>query len=198
MAVTPFEIIVDPFDVYVAAVGTSFPLVDGSLSAWTQLGTSGSKSFTEDGVVVTHSQTIDYHRSYGDTAPVKATRSSEDCTVAFTLMDLTIDHYNRIWENTVTSTAQSSGVAGIKDINVKKGLDVGVVAMIIRGASPYGDSWNTQYQIPKVVQSGSPSVTYSKSAPAGLSLEYTVISDLTASPASISMGKIVMQYQAQG
>ena len=64
MAVTPFEIIVDPFDVYVAAVGTSFPLVDGSLSAWTQLGTSGSKSFTEDGVVVTHSQTIDYHRTY--------------------------------------------------------------------------------------------------------------------------------------
>lgn len=198
MAVTPYEVIVHPFDVYVAAVGTAFPLVDGSLSAWTQLGTSGSKSFSEDGVVVTHTQTIDYHRAYGDTAPIKATRSTEDMTVGFTLIDLTMAHYNRIWENTLTSTAQSSGVAGIKDIPIKKGLDVGVIAMIIRGASPYGDAWNTQYQIPKVVQSGSPAITFSKSAPAGLSLEYTVLADLTASPASIAMGKLIMQYQAQG
>ena len=89
-------------------------------------------------------------------------------------------------------------MAGIKDINIKKGMDVGVISMIIRGASPYGDAWNTQYQIPKVVQSGSPAITFSKSAPAGLSLEYTVLADLTASPASIAMGKLIMQYQAQG
>ncbi len=198
MATTPFEIIVAPFDVYIADVGTSFPLVDGGLSAWVQLGTSGSKSFTEDGVVVAHTQTIDYHRSYGDTAPVKATRSSEDCTISFTLMDLTLEHYNRIWENTLTTTAQSSGVAGIKEINIKKGLDVGAVAMIISGPSPYADAMDFQYQIPKVVQSGSPSVTYSKSAPAGISLEYTILSDLTASSASASMGKLVQQYQEQG
>ena len=113
-------------------------------------------------------------------------------------MDLTLEHYNRIWENTLTTTAQSSGVAGIKEINIKKGLDVGAVAMIISGPSPYADAMDFQYQIPKVVQSGSPSVTYSKSAPAGISLEYTILSDLTASSASASMGKLVQQYQEQG
>ncbi len=46
------------------------------------------------------------------------------------------------------------------------------MALLIRGdASPYGDAYGSQYEIPACFQSGSPEPVFTKGEPAGLALE---------------------------
>ena len=56
---TPYEVVAQPFTLWVAPVGTAFPDVDTAPDgSWTKVGTSGDLNYTEDGVTVTHSQSV--------------------------------------------------------------------------------------------------------------------------------------------
>ncbi|MCQ4575418.1 MAG: hypothetical protein NOU37_09270 [Candidatus Brocadiales bacterium] len=195
MATKPYEIIAAPFEVYVAPVGEAVPLIDATPAAnWVKLGTSGDRNMSEDGVTVTHEQTIetDSFRTLGSTGPVKAVRTKEDLRISFTLLDLTLEEYARILNgNTVSETTPSAGVAGFKEVDLYRGLSVTEYALVIRGAGPYGDGWDMQYEIPKAVLTSSPTTVFQKGAPAGLEFEFIAIEDSDAAGASKRFGRLL-------
>lgn len=194
----PHEIILAPFEVWLAIVGSAFTdLDDVPSSPWVRLGTSGSKSMAVGGVTVQHPRTQSMIRTYGSTGPVKSTITDEDLLIGFTLIDLKLEEYTRIINNgTVTQTAAGSGTAGIKDIDLLCGLDPTQRAIDVRASvSPEGvgsGAWKMAYQVPKVVATGSPSVAYTKTDGAGLTFEFQAIEDLTAS-AGEEFGKLIVQ-----
>lgn len=199
MSTAPFEIIVAPLSVYAAPVGEAFPDVDEAPAGnWTLLGTNGTENMEGGGLTVAHNQTVDYHRPYGTTAPVKATRSSEDVLFTFTLWDLLAAEYSRILnDNAVAATAAGSGTPGFDQVNLYRGLNVSRKAWLFRGAdaSPEGTGWNLQFELPIGVLNSSPSVAFAKNAPAGLLFEVMGIFDGSQS-AGEELGRLIVQTAA--
>ena len=164
-----------------APIGTAFPLVDAVPGAsWIKLGTSGNKNYEDDGVVVTHSQTIEVFRGAGATGPRKAFRTEEDQTFGFTLVDLSPEQYAKaINDASVTTQAAGTGVPGSKRFSTLRGLNVAAFALLARGLSTVLDSLAAQYEVPIAYEAGSPAPAFSKGAPAGLELEFASIEDAT-------------------
>lgn len=183
----PFEIIVAPLTVYVAPVGTAFPVVNAAPAGpWFKLGTSGTKNYDAKGVTVTHNETIGKFVPAGGTAARKAFRSEEQFLLEFELVDLTIEQYAKVLNDaTVTVTA---GPPAIKDINLLQGLTVATFAMVARGVSPVNDALPAQYQVPLCYEAASPSVVYSKGAPAALDVQFEALEDAT-----LGFGKLIVQ-----
>jgi hypothetical protein len=195
----PYEIIAAPFTLYVAPVGTVFPLIDAAPSgSWIMVGTSGDRSETEEGVTVGHSQSINGVRSAGSTGQRKAFRTEEDLTFALTLMDISLEQYAlAINGNDVATTAAGVGTAGFKALKLYRGVQVETMALLVRGvASAYGDGWNAQYEIPVCYQSGDAEPVFTKGEPAGVALEFTALEDDNAATPDMRFGRIVMQHAA--
>lgn len=104
MAVQPFEIVAGPAEVYIAPTGTAFPAVTVAKNslpvAWRWLGE------TEGGVTVSHTQDTELLTTDQTIAPVKAIRTEEGLTVAFSLAQLTLENYAKALDDaTLTTTA---------------------------------------------------------------------------------------------
>ena len=180
----PHEIIAAPFDVYLGPVGETMPAIDAVPGGnWVKLGTSGKKSYSEDGVTVEHSQEIEQVFTLGRTGPVKAFRTKEGLRIKVTVLDLTLERYRRLLNDvSITTTAAGSGTAGHKAIPLTRGLDVQTLALLVRGdVSPDGASWKSQYEVPTVYVDGSPEVVLKKGEPAGLAFEFVALEDTSAS-----------------
>jgi hypothetical protein len=194
----PYEIIVGPFEVYLAATGTAFPDVDETPGvAWTLLGAGGKKDMNESGVTVTHEQTVerDAFRMLGTTGARKAVRTSEDLMVEFVLHDLTPEMYSYALNgNAVTTTAAGVGTPGTRSIPLHQGMDVTLYAMLVKGqTSPYGDSpLATQFQVPVCYQDENPAPVFAKGEPAGLAFKFVSLEDPNASEGS-EFGTLVVQ-----
>jgi hypothetical protein len=194
----PYEIIGAPFTLWVANTGTAFPTITAAPGAgWTKIGTNGDRNYSEEGVTVGHSQSLNYARPAGATGPVKAFRTEEDLRISLTLWDITLEQYafamNR---NAVATTAAGAGTAGFKKLGVHRGTQVSEVALLLRGISAYGPAFTAQYEVPRAVEAGSPQIRYSKGVPAGIALEFMAMEDLTAAIASERFGRLVSQHQA--
>jgi hypothetical protein len=185
-------------DVWLAPVGESYPDVDASPSGnWAKLGSSGKKDYNEDGITVSHEQTLNQFRSLGSTGPRKVSRSEENLTVAGVLEDLTLEEYGKILNDVSVSTGTTSGSgADIKEITTRQGLEVSTFALLVRIPNAYGDGWQAQIQIPRVYQSENPSPAYTKDGKAGLSFTFTALEDDDAATDSERFGKIVHQTSA--
>jgi hypothetical protein len=191
----PYEIIAQPFTVWIAPVGEAFPLIDAAPAGnWSKIGTSGDRNYSEDGVVITHGQSQEVFRASGSTGPIKAFRTEEEMTIGFSLVDVSLEQYARALNgNTVTDVPEGSE-AGFRSIGLSRGLSVQQRALLVRGAgSPYGDDFNMQYEVPVCVQAGEPEVTYVKSAPAMLALSYMVLEDPSASSEDERFGRLIAQ-----
>jgi hypothetical protein len=186
----PYEIIMSPFTVYIAPVGESFPDVDETPSGnWATLGTNGLRNQSDDGVTVTHSQTLSEHRNAGSTGPMKVTRQEESLVIGLTLEDLTAEAYAKVLNNqTVTDTAAGSGTPGDRAFPLYQGKDVSTFALLVKGVSPYGDSWAAQYEIPVCYQSANPAPVFTKGEAAALAVEFTALEDPDAASASERFG----------
>lgn len=197
----PFEIVAQPFTLWVALVGSVFPTVDEVPGgSWTKIGTSGDLNYTEDGVTVTHSQTVETFRALGSTGPRKAFRTEEELMIALTVADITLEQYAQaLNNNTVTTVPAATGDSGYKKIGLTRGLDVARRALLIRGAkaSAYMEDAVAQYEIPIAVQVGEPEVVYVKGAPAGLALEFQALEDSGAAAAE-RFGRLIMANTAPG
>jgi len=191
----PYEIIMSPYEVWLAPVGESYPAINETPSGnWVKLGTNGNKNYGEDGITVTHTQALNQKRVYGATGAVKVNRSSEDLQIALTLFDLTLEEYAKILNGvSVTDEAAGSGTAGYRSITLRQGFDVKTYALLCRGASPYGDDWNMQYQVPRVYQSENPAPVFSKTDGAGLNLVFMALEDADASTDAERFGLLVAQ-----
>jgi hypothetical protein len=173
----PYEVVVGPQTLYLAAVGVAFPAIDAVPSgSWFKLGTAGTKNYDPAGTTVNHGDTIAEWTGAGSTAPRKAMRTDESFKIGFTLVDLTPEQYAKILDDVaITTTAQSTGVAGNKAFEVLRGLKVKAFALIARGDSAIDDSLAAQYEVACCYQSGQPAPVFAKGAPAGLAVEYTAL-----------------------
>ncbi|KKM73940.1 hypothetical protein LCGC14_1405350 [marine sediment metagenome] len=199
MTTEPFEIVAAPFTLWWAATGSTFPdLNDTPASPWAKVGTSGDRNYSEDGVVVAHEQTVELFRALGSTGPVKASRTEEGLLIRITLWDMSLGQYRlALNNNTVATTAAGSGTAGIQTLPIYRGLDVTMIALLVRGdVSPEGASWKSQYEIPYVFESGAPEPVFQKGEPMGLELEFTAVEDPNAASASVRFGNLKVQNAA--
>ena len=198
---TPYEVVAQPFTLWVAPVGTAFPDVDTApAGSWTKVGTSGDLNYTEDGVTVTHSQSVELWRALGSTGPRKAFRGEEELRISLVLADVSLEQYKvAMGFNTVTDTAAGVGTPGYRSLGLSRGLTVTQRALLVRGSgSPYGDSFSMQYEIPVAVEAGEPEVVYTKTEPAGLALEFVAIEDPNASSTDERFGRLVAQDAVAG
>lgn len=187
----PIELITAPFKVYVAAVGTSFPDIDADPSSWTLFGTSGERDIDESGVTVHHDQTINKIRSYGSTGPRKASRTEESLRITFNLMNMKPAWYDYALSKAgVTDTPAGASDAGHQAIGLYRGTSIYEIAMLIRGtnASPELEDTEAQYEIPRVIQIGSPAPAFVKGAPGMLAFEFEALEDENAATAADRFG----------
>ena len=185
----PYEIIATPFEVYVTTGTDSFPLVTATpTGGWTKLGVNGVDNQKEGGVTVQHNQTFLTVRTEGHTGPVKVSRLTEDHIVSLTLYDLTQNVYKFAMNSDVPTAQGSTGY----DIGMSRGVDVRELKVLVRGVSPLAVSKNAQYEIPRCYQSGQSSVQLTKTAPAGLTLEFTALDDLSSLTTGQRFGKLVI------
>lgn len=192
----PYEIIAAPFTLWVAPVGTAFPLLSAAPSnTWIKVGTNGDRSESEDGVTVAHSQDFSETKTAGSTGPVKAFRTDEGLKVSLTLLDISLEQYKLAMNgNAVATTAAGVGTVGFKALPLYKGLNVATYALLVRGdASAYGDAYKSQYEIPVCYQSASPELVFKKGDPAGLALEFTALEDPAAASLDARFGRLIMQ-----
>lgn len=194
----PYEIIMSPFEVYLAPEGEAFPDVDEDPAGnWVLLGTNGKFNYSEDGVQVTHEQTLALHRTLGSTGPVKATRTEESLMIGLTLEDLSAEHYRKVLNDVaIDETPEGAGTPGTRAITLRQGRDVSVFALLLKGVSPYGDSLGAQYQVPRAVQNGNPAPLFSKGEAAGLAVEFVALEDPDAATEAERFGTLVLQDAA--
>jgi hypothetical protein len=173
----PHEIIASPLTLYVAEVGTAFPKIDAApAGAWLKLGALGAKNYTDDGVTVTTSQTVETFIPAGSTAPRKAFRTEEGLAMGFTLVDLSPEQFAKVLdEAAITTVVAAAGKAGEKSFSMLRGLGVQQYALLARGESTVDNELASQYEWPTVYQSGDPSPVYTKGEPAGLDVEFTAL-----------------------
>lgn len=193
----PFEIIGAPFTIWMAPVGTAFPLIDGApATPWVLIGTNGIRNQADTGVTVSHTQKIDQARPGGTTGPVKAWRSEEDFMISYSLWDLTLEQYLYALNGIApTTTAAATGTAGFKKTGLSRGVEITQYALLARGESPYIASANAQYEVPRCYQSASPKTVFAKGKPAALDFEWTALEDLTATDDAERFGRLVAQHQ---
>lgn len=186
----PLQIIVAPFTIYTAAVGAAFPDVATTPPvAWTILGSDGDRDYDEDGIHITHEQTVDFHRFLGSTGPRKATRSEEGLRIEVVVHNMTLEQYAKAM-NAVAVTA-AAGPPATKSIPMYRGLDVAQYALLVRGASPYSLTGFMQYQVPVAVLDGEPEVIYNKTDPAGLTFSFYALEDPNAASVAARFGNLI-------
>jgi hypothetical protein len=191
----PYEIIMSPFEVYVAQCGTVFPEPEAAIPAgFTLLGKNGIRNQTEDGVTISHDQTTQEHRTNGSTGPVKVVRPEESQTVSLTIEDLTMEMYAKVIGNAMTEQTVGAGVAGIRTVNLHRGATVQTMALLVRGPSPYLDGQAAQYEVPRCFLSSSQKVKFSKKDAAGLELVYTALEDQNAASDAERFGRVRAIY----
>ena len=191
--IEPFEVIGAPFTVWTAPVGSTFPVINVvPTTPWAKLGTSGDLNYMEDGVTVSHAQSLELWRSLGSPGPRKAFRSEEEFRVSFMLADLTLEQYANVLNgNAVADTPAGVGTPGIKSIGLSRGVLVNQVALVIRGAGPYGATFDMQFEIPRAVNAGEPEPVFRRDEPAALAVEFTALEDLVTSTPAERFGRIV-------
>jgi len=194
MASEPFEVIAAPFEIYSAPVGEPFPSIDTTPPGgnWVLIGKNGARSYSEDGVSITHEESVSDFRTLDSVGPIKAFRTSEDLIIALTIHDVRLEEQARVL-NFNTIVDNSGDTPPNKVLEFYRGPQVNFRALLVRGPSPYMDGGLMQYEVPKVRSGASPEVVYQKGEPAGLALEFRAMEDLNAASDAERFGRITAQ-----
>jgi hypothetical protein len=198
----PYEILAAPITMYLAPLGTAFPLIDALPAVdWVKVGTSGDLNYMDDGVTVQHSQTIKLYRALGNGGPRKAFLDEENLLIKLALADISLEQYAIALNHNVVTTVAAGGEAGYKKIGLTRGVTLTHKALLLRGnRSPYGDSgtlglaWNAQYEVPIAVQTGSSDAVWRRSDPVSLALEWHGLVDFNASSEAERFGRLIAQH----
>jgi hypothetical protein len=178
-----YEIIAGPIDLYLAPVGTAFPLVNAApAGAWVKLGNQASKNYAESGVKVKHDQKIAKVHTLGRTGAARAFRDQEGLEVMVDVLDLTLEAYRRALNDAaITVVAAAAGVPGSRVVPLRRGLSVTEYALLAKGGfSPDGAGWSMQYEVNRCYVDGNPEPVFVKNKAAGLALTFSVLEDLNA------------------
>ncbi|MEQ8834272.1 MAG: hypothetical protein RIB67_07480 [Miltoncostaeaceae bacterium] len=193
----PLEVVGAPYTIYIAAAGTAFPAIDEDPAVdWSLLGTSGTRSMGDGGVTINHEQDISPWTPAGATGPVKAFRTSESLTITGEIADVSLEQYRELLNrNAVETTAPGAGAAGFRAMGLSRGLVITELSLLVRGEglSPYGLTFNAQYEVPRCYEGGSPSVQFQKGEPAMLAFEFVAMEDLDAASEDERFGRLIVQ-----
>lgn len=191
------EIIVAPYTVWIAAVGTTFPALDAEpAEAWQLLGTNGARSYAGSGVAMQHGQQwASSSPPAGQTASTAAMLEGEDLRIRLELLDLTLEQYSQaMGANTVVTVPAGPGTIGYR----KMGLSIGPrsaqeFALLVRGPSPYADEMPAQYELPRACEVGSPQLVFGGGGPARLAIEYKALPNPSATSEDERFGRLLAQ-----
>lgn len=177
---TPFDTVVGPASIWVAAVSTAFPVVDLATpaAAWVSLGE------TDGGCTFTPKRTTKKHVTDQSFAPKKTTVLTKEIEVSFTLAQVTLERLAKVLDDqTVVSVAAVPGVsAGYKYISLSSLATIPQYAMLIRVPSPYADGY-MQIELPAVSPSGDQKLSYKKDDKTMIPTAWDVLED-PATPGS--------------
>jgi len=187
----PYEILTGVGDLYIAPVGTTFPLIDATPAvAWRALG------YTQEGVTVKKSSKIEKVTVDQETGAVKAARADEGLTIETQLAELTLENLADYLGNTVTDTPAASGVAGIRSVGLYSGGFVKTFALLFRGTSAYGN-YPSQYQVPMCYFDDDTEMKHEKGGKnATIKAAFEALVDPDATVEAEKFGKLVMQDAA--
>lgn len=181
----PFEILAGPADIWLAVIGTAFPLIDAAPAvAWVQLAVAAS--LTEDGVHLVADQTVEHVYSLGGTGSRKGFRTRQELHCRFTVMDATVEALAKgMADQTITTVAAGVGIPGQKSIPLAMpGGPIATKAMLVRAnESPYGTEvpgdpvFHSQWEFPRVYNAGNLEVVYEKGVPVGIAYDFMVMDD---------------------
>jgi hypothetical protein len=164
------HIVVKPFAVYTATVGTTFPTLSSAPGAsWTLVGTDGELD-QRDGLTITIDQKVETFRGQS-TMPLKTWRSEEDIKISFEVADYKLENIAKALG--ITATTGTNEISA----NLARGLSMNEVAMLVRGTdvSPYVATGEVQYEFPRVVASGSVELKHSKNDVVFVKFEFTAL-----------------------
>lgn len=189
----PYSIIGAPFAVYVAPVETAFPALGAAPGVgWTLLGENGTRSQDEDGVTITHGQSVNDIRAAGSVGPIKALRAEESLQIAFNLMDLTLEAYSYVLNGaTITDVPAGVGTVGTRAIGLSRGFDVAEFALLVRGVSPYDEALTMQYEVPRVYEAAEAAPQFTKGQAAILACQFNALEDLDAATEATRFGRLI-------
>lgn len=178
---TPYEIFATgAVDVYLAVTGTADPVINSAPpGAWIKVGVAGKDDYSEDGVRVTKETENNEVFANGLYGVRKVFRTREKLTIAFTLMDATMEAYRDAFNQATVSVI--TGPPAEKTVPILENVATPTFrTMLLRAPlSPYMAGGNLQWWIPIVYQTGSIETVYKKSDPVGLALVFSAIADAT-------------------
>lgn len=184
----PYGQLVGPLTIYVGPVGETVPDVDDTPAGnWVELGATDGEQSLQHGGALTFFYDNDHQ------GPVKATRPQEDVVVAFTLVNLTLEHYARILDQ-ASDVASDAGPPATKTLPIKRGSVPNEYAMLFRGEvlSPYG-AYPGMYVVPRGVFDGEPQPTFAKDDRAALECEFKALEDDDQADDADKLGWLVVQ-----
>jgi len=194
---TPSEIIASPYTIWIAPVDTAFPAVNAAPgSAWTKIGTSGDRSYSENGVTGRHIRRNETTQPAGSTSPTYSFTSGEEYRVAAELFDLSLEQYaHALGQNAIVATSALPGLPGTKVIGLSmRARSEDVFAIMVRGPSPYGETLRAQFELPRCREAGTgPQVRLRRGVPAALAIEFVALEDPNAVSEDQLFGRLVAQ-----
>jgi len=167
-------------EIYWAPVLEPFPAVDVAPAGnWALIGTSGSTNYTEDGVSLAFDKSFEVFRGLGNTYPLKSFLTETDGFVRVSIADMTLAQLRMAFNlNTVTSDV---GPPAIDSFSLDVGSTLTEMALLVRGAgkSPEFDGSNMQFELNRVVETGSHEIIFVKGDAASVELEFRILLDAT-------------------
>jgi hypothetical protein len=184
-----YEILTGVGTLYVAPVGTAFPLVDATPgAAWTNLGE------TNGGVKVSYEEKITEIRTDQRTGPVKPIRTEEGMTVETKLAQATLENLAKVQGQTATTTAAGVGTPGTHSVPLYKGKTVQEYAFLFKTeGSPYG-AYPAQFQLPRGYFDSAGAIEFKKDGNAEIPVKFVALEDLNAATSADRFGKIFAQH----
>lgn len=167
----PFDTVVGPALIYVAAVGTTMPAVDLATPAapWLSLGE------TDGGLEFSPKRTTKKHTTDQSFAPKKTTVATKEISVSFTLAQVTLERLATVLDGqAVTVQAAGAGTAGYRSLSLSALATIPQYAMLIRVPSPYADGY-MQYELPCVSPTGEQKMSYKKDDMTMIPTEWDVL-----------------------
>lgn len=181
------EILAGPLELFLAAVGEAFPDISTSPPGgnWEKLGQSGDENYTDDGVSVNLTQSIETFIPAGATLPVKAFRTEEGVEITVTVADVRPEVMT-LALNDNDSTAGTS--PDTVTLALLRGLEVSEYALLARGASPEVADGVGQFQVPRCYMSSDGiELVYKKGEPVGVELTFMALKPDAASESDFAL-----------
>ena len=169
---TTVDIIRGPVRAYVATAGTAHgDIADTPVNPWELVAHKDNRT-TEDGVTVTFERSFEEQMVDELTAPLEAYPTAENVTINLKTLSMTAAAFSRAMDDAiVTDTAASSGVGGIKHLELYRGNELKEFALYVRGPSPELDGGYGGYWLPRCYISAVGNIQHRKSG--GVMLDIT-------------------------